>query len=275
MLRGNKHLLYGGAGFVGGAVGALLAEVVGPGGSNASVLGSILHVALWAAIFAGVLGLALAWAGNYYAGRRWMNRRATVAALVSGAAAGALSGGIAQLIYSIDLTSPAVREFVFKPACWGLMGLLLGWRLAAKIPNLERTKALLAGAVGGFVGGLGFLIVGVVLPEFIGRMVGVGVLGMALGLAIVVVEQWFRVASLEVKWAPKETTSVSLGPQPVTIGGGDDHVYLSSLPEHAMSMVLEQGRIFVTEAASGKRTELRDGSLIRVGALEIVVHAKA
>jgi len=42
-----------------------------------------------------------------------------------------------------------------------------------------------------------------------------------------------------------------------------------------MSMVLEQGRIFVTEAASGKRTELRDGSLIRVGALEIVVHAKA
>ncbi len=272
MLRSNKHLLYGGAGFVGGAAGALLAEVVGD--HERSFLGALLHVALWAAIFAAALALALAWAGDYYAGRRWMNQRVAVGALVSGATAGALSGGIAQLIYTIDLTSPAVREFVFKPACWGLMGLLLGWRLAAKIPNLERTKALLAGAVGGFVGGLGFLIVGAVLPELIGRMVGVGVLGMALGLALVVVEQWFRVASLEVKWAPKETTTVNLGSRPVMIGGGDDHVYLAGLPEHAMSVVLEQGKIFVTEFASGRRTELRDGSLIRVGTLEIVVHAK-
>lgn len=272
MLRNNKHLLYGGAGFSGGAAGALLAEVVGD--HQWSFLGTLLHVALWAAIFSAVLALALAWAGDYYAGRRWMNQRAAVDALVSGATAGALSGGIAQLIYTIDLTSPAVREFVFKPACWGLMGLLLGWRMAAKIPNLERSKALLAGAVGGFIGGLGFLIVGAVLTEFIGRMMGVGVLGMALGLAIVVVEQWFRVASLEVKWAPKETTTVNLGSRPVMIGGGDDHVYLTGLPEHAMSVVLEQGRIFVTEVASGRRTELRDGSLIRVGALEIVVHAK-
>lgn len=46
-----------------------------------------------------------------------MNQRAAVDALVSGATAGVLSGGIAQLIYTIDLTSPAVREFVFKPAC--------------------------------------------------------------------------------------------------------------------------------------------------------------
>lgn len=75
------------------------------------------------------------------------------------------------------------------------MGLLLGWRLAARIPNLERNKALLAGAVGGFVGGLGFVVVSMVLPQFIGRMVGVGVLGTALGLSIVVVELWFRAAT--------------------------------------------------------------------------------
>ncbi len=58
MLRGNKHLLYGGAGFVGGAVGAFLAKVVGD--YEYSFLGTLLHVGLWVAIFAAVLMLALA-----------------------------------------------------------------------------------------------------------------------------------------------------------------------------------------------------------------------
>lgn len=133
------------------------------------------------------------------------------------------------------------------------MGLLLGWRMAAKIPNLERSS------VAGWCGrrfhrrfGLshrGYGAARVHRTHDGGRGVGDG------ALAIVLVEQWFRVASLEVKWALKETTTVNLGSRPVMIGGGDDHVYLTGLPEHAMSVVLEQGRIFVTEVASGRRTE--------------------
>lgn len=61
MLRNNKHLLYGGAGFGGGAAGALLAEVVGD--HEWGFLGTLLHVALWAAIFSAVL-LALAGRGT-------------------------------------------------------------------------------------------------------------------------------------------------------------------------------------------------------------------
>jgi hypothetical protein len=122
-------------------------------------------------------------------------------------------------------------------------------------------------------GGMGFLVVAGLFAEMIGRMLGVGILGAALGLAIVIVEALFREASLEVIWAPREVTTLSLGPKPISIGGGDDHVHLSGLPRRAASVAMEQGKIYYTDTATGKKTEFRDGSRIKVGKVEMVVHA--
>ena len=123
------------------------------------------------------------------------------------------------------------------------------------------------------MGGICFLLVCSVLPETLGRLSGMAALGIALGLAMYVVEQLFREASLEVIWAPGETTRVSLGAQPVTIGGGEDHVFVRGLPEHIASIVFENGQIEYVESINGKRTSLQDGSRMPIGNLEIVVHA--
>jgi hypothetical protein len=125
------------------------------------------------------------------------------------------------------------------------------------------------------VGGIAFILLCSVLPELLGRLLGVGLLGAALGLTIVTVEQIFRTASMTVVWAPKETTTVTLGTTPVSIGGGDDHVVIRGLPRRAVVIGMEQGKIFCTELTSGKKTQLKDKSTIDVGKVQIVITAKA
>ena len=129
------------------------------------------------------------------------------------------------------------------------------------------------GAVGGALGGIGFLLVGQVLPDAFGRLVGIGTLGLALGLAMIVVEKLFREASLEVIWAPGETTNFNLGAQAVTIGGGEDHVFVRGLPHHFASIVFANGVIEYVETASGARTPLKNGSRLEIGKLNLVIHA--
>jgi len=104
-------------------------------------------------------------------------------------------------------------------------------------------------------------------------MAGIGALGAALGIAIVVVDSIFREATLEIIWAPKEVTTVGLGGNMVTIGGGDDHIYVAGLSRKAAGVVIEQGKIQYVDIASGQRTDLRDGSRLKIGSIEIVVHA--
>ena len=131
----------------------------------------------------------------------------------------------------------------------------------------------MAGFAGGAVGGIGFLVVSGLFQVTVGRFVGVAILGAALGIAMYLAENLFREASLEVIWAPNETSRVSLGAQPISIGGGEDHVFVRSLSPHVSSIVFQNGQIEHIETASGKRTPLQDGSRLRIGPINLVVHA--
>jgi len=177
-------------------------------------------------------------------------------------------------VYSVQSEPTLFKELILRSMCWGLMGAILGWRLSAVVPNLGISRGVVGGGFGGGVGGIGFLITCSFFQETFGRMVGLGILGAALGLAITVAEVLFRQVSLEIRWAPNETTSVTLGTKPVYIGGGDDHAYVAGLPQHAASVVLEQGKIQYIDSATGKRTDLKDGSKIKIGKIDLVVRAK-
>lgn len=261
-------------GAIGGSFGSLVAELLPEFGTG--IVNDALHTGAWSGTFAALLTVFLVWAGEIYRRGPQPSAATLLKALASGAIAGGIAGAIAQAVFyfSGDVFSPLVREFVVKPLCWGLMGVLLGWRFSTTIPNLGFGRGAIGGAVGGIVGGIGFVAAGMFVPEVLGRMVGVGVLGLALGLAIVTAETLFRAAALEVIWGPKETMTVTLGDRPVTIGGGDDHVFLPDLGPSIASVGLSHGKIFYTDKVSGKRTELRDGSRLEIGKVTVVVRAK-
>ena len=286
-LRKNKPALFALLGFIGGSLGALLAELI-RGGSvfPQGVVSLVLGVAAWSAVFAACITTALCWAEKFYSRRvEFAPFKAVflwVRAIVVGALCGAVAGAAAQACYSVVQAPDLIREWVVRPACWGLMGLLLGLLLTAVIPNLGTLRAVAGGLMGGVLGGFGFMILSTALAGAVGhamqvlaRMGGVGVLGAALGFAIVAVEAMFRQASLEVIWAPNETTTFTLGPKPVYIGGGDDHVFVAGLAQHHAGIVLLKGKVEYFESATGKRTPLKDSSRLDIGKLSVVVHAKS
>ena len=271
-LRSNKPLLYLLAGALGGAAGSVLAEFAPGGGRDASPLILIIATGLWSAIAASVLASALFVAGEWHQ-RRDVRPRSVQKILLFGALAGLVSGAAAQAAFSVQVGSAAFHAIVVRTVCWAMMGGLLGALLSRPVPNLGLVRGLIAGAAGGGLGGVGFLLVGAVLPDAIGRLVGIGTLGLALGLAMIVVEKLFREASLEVIWAPGETTNFNLGAQAVTIGGGEDHVFVRGLPPRFASIAFNNGLIEYVEAATGKRTPLKDGSRLEIGKLNLVIHA--
>jgi hypothetical protein len=122
---------------------------------------------------------------------------------------------------------------------------------------------------------MGFLLTLQFLPSGVaGRIVGIALLGLALGLAMYFVETMSSEASVEVEWAPYESTLVGLGAQPVVIGGGgEEHIFKKGLAPMVSSLIFKDGRIEHVETASGKRTPLQDGSRLRVGGLNMVIHA--
>lgn len=271
-MRNNRLALFALFGFLGGAAGSLLAELA-VHAKEASRWENILGTAVWFALAAGPLSLALLLAIWFHNRRRELPWKSIGRAVFLGALAGAVAGAIAELVFQANPFPPGWRQWFFKPLCWGLAGCLLGLALSWFIPNLGRLRGALAGALGGLVGGYGFVTVSQTLPDTLGRLAGLGVLGAALGLALVAVELLFRQAALDVIWGPKERTTFSLGEQAITLGGGDDHIHVPGLPDHAGSVVFDQGRIQYRDRATGQVTPLRDGSRITIGRIELQVRA--
>ncbi|MFH0782133.1 MAG: hypothetical protein V2B20_09320 [Pseudomonadota bacterium] len=268
-----KNLFYAGFGFVGGCAGSLLAELIRAGGRSSSWFFTVLLVACWSAVAAATISLSLVWAGEKYNRRPKFPKEKAWASLWGGAFAGLIGGGIAQAIYSLNLADSKLMHFFFQSGCWGVAGALIGWRLARFIPNMSISKALLGGFTGGFVGGMAFLMTTIYVTEVFGRMIGLGILGASLATCFVVAETLFRSASLGVIWAPNEITTITLGKTPITIGGGDDHVYISSLPQRSMSIIMENGVIICTKTDNNQTTQLKDGSQIQVGKIMIKITA--
>ncbi len=273
-LRLRKRELYAIAGLAGGTIGALVGEAVLIVDVNRSTrIAGVIGTGLWSAAFASILGSVLFLASEWHQRRELKPERWARVFSVS-AVAGFLSGSGAQYLYSMDFGSFELRNYGLRILAWAIMGGLLGAMLSRSVPNLALSRGAGAGALGGAVGCMGFLLTLTVLPGFAGRIVGIALLGLALGLAMYFVENMFREASIEVEWAPNETTRVGLGAQPVVIGGGgEEHIFKKGLPPCVSSIVLKDGLIEHVETSNGKRTPLQDGSRLRIGGLNMVVHA--
>ncbi|MEX3650085.1 hypothetical protein [Mycolicibacterium porcinum] len=278
-LRSNQQLLYATTGTVGGALGAVLADILVGDGEESYVVVSqfrlVVETALWSAAFASVLGFMLFAAGEWYQ-RHDLTASRGAQILGASALAGFVSGAAAQALFNMDVGTFELKFYALRIVAWSLMGALLGAMLSKAVPNLGLVRGIGAGAIGGAVGCMGFLLASMFLPGLAGRVTGIAVLGLALGLAMYFVQSMAREASVEVEWAPYETSHVGLGAQPVFVGGGgEEHIFKKGLPPQVSSLVFKHGLVEHIETSTGKRTPLVDGSRLRIGGLMMVVHAPA
>lgn len=271
-VRSNKLLLHASAGTLGGAVGALMAEVAA-NIYDTSTFMTIMTTSLWSCIFASVIAVAL-FLSDVWHQRRQIQPSRVLVAWILGAAAGFIAGAVAQSIFLIDFGSMDFKNYVLRSFCWGIAGLLIGGMLSRTVPNLGVARGCAAGFVGGCAGGICFVLISSYLPEVLGRVFGIAAIGLALGVAMYLVESLFREASLQIIWGPYDTAHVGLGAQAITIGGGiEDDVVVSGLPDHAASVVLVDGHVEYIDNLTGNRTPLTNGSQFKVGAVYLVVHA--
>lgn len=271
-LRTNQLALRLIAGAGGGAVGSLLAELANHDGIE-SRLESVVWTGLWFSVCSAVIAASLFVSGEWYQ-RRDLRASRTLKVLAFGAIAGFASGSAAQGVFLIHVGSPEFQNYVLRSFCWGLAGAIIGGLLSRTVPNLGVGRGSGAGFIGGCIGGLLFVLVSNEVPETWGRVVGVGFLGLALGLAMYLVENLFREASLEVIWAYNETTRVGLGAQPISVGGDvEDHIFVRGLPPHSSTFVMQNGQIEHFDQSNGTRTPLTNGSQLSIGPLQVIVHA--
>lgn len=257
-------------GAVGGSIGALLSEIVGEQGGSGSLTESLIFVGIWFGIIGAAIAVTLLIAASQYLKRGLQVKQALKNGVWVGFLAGAIAGGIAQYTYQ----SVGPTEFL-RVICWGIAGGLLGLGLSFRIPNLGQMRGMGGGFIGGLLGGILFVLLAVLKDgsQIVARLSGTAAIGFCIGLAIVIIEAAFREAWLEIRYSPRESRTVSLGSQPVTIGSDPNlcTVYVRNVPPVALRYQLMQGQIICEEVSSGTTHSLQPGEQQAVGTVTIVV----
>jgi Ca-activated chloride channel family protein len=242
--------------------------------SHYSLLAAMSRIGTWTALLSVGLGLVLILGQNAYLHRRLLSPKEGLFGAGGSIGAGLVAGALGQLLFQ-GVASVAALELVGRIVAWTLLGGLLGLGMTFFVPNLKTWRALSGGALGGLVGGLGFLAGAGMLADFAGRLLGAALLGFFIGLMIALAEQLAREACLLVHWAPKETTTVNLGTQPVILGSSPEaHVYLpkeKGFPPVTGLVSFVGGKVEFENKINGQKQALRNGSKLQMGTLVIEV----
>jgi hypothetical protein len=208
---------------------------------------------------------------NRYLGRLW-NAGGLNRAVLGAAGAGIASGMVGQALYFIfALVSPSLGGVGFF-AGWLLLGALLGLGLSLFIPNLNLTKATLAGLIGGGLGAAAFLAFSLVFADWLGRFAGASILGFAIGLMVALVEVAYRQAWLEVVFGSGELITVNLGPEPVKVGEGREcTVWARGASKVALRYWLREGRVICDDVEGGREQAVGEGDKRVAGSVTVVV----
>ena len=285
----NKHLFFVCMGLLGGLLGALLAEPTNvlanllPRRVAGNAFFIIFKTVVWASIFSTAIAFSLMIAERFYRRNQQSIWNILPRAVGAGALGGIVGGGFAQLLFGL-MPDGWFTDIFVRAFCWGLMGVVVGCGISLFIPNMKLIRGALGGFCGGLMGGFGFTLVatimglfknllGLYFAEFISRLAGIGILGVTLGLAVVIAERLLQKASLEIIWAPRQTSRITLGEKPVTIGSRGDDVVIPGLESNTASVVLSGGNVQYTDNRTGSRSNLKNGSKLEFGKVELVVHA--
>jgi Ca-activated chloride channel family protein len=254
----------------------------GPTGDY-SLLYSVLRIGGWTALLAIGTSLALIAGQNHYLRRRLLTLSEGSIGTGGSLAAGIAAGAIGQLLF-LPVAGIPILTLGGRIIGWAILGTLLGGGMSFFVPNLQKNRALQAGAIGGTAGAIGFLLVSAVSGDIVGRLVGAAIVGFFIGLAIALIEDLSRRSWLIVHWTPTEQTNINLGTQPIILGSSEDaHIYLrkdQGYPPVTAKVYLESGKIVMEfDEAMQKlkgmkilRHELANGDRRKVG--EVMIEVK-
>ncbi|MCI0588365.1 MAG: VWA domain-containing protein [Planctomycetes bacterium] len=234
---------------------------------------SLARAGGWTALLALGLAAALTAAQNRYL-RRGAFRTGQLGLLIGGLVSGLAAGVVGQLLYA-SVPDDQTLHLVGRIGGWVLLGGLTGLGMSYVVPNLRRLRGLAGGAFGGAAGALGFLSASPEVGDFAGRLIGAGTVGLAIGMMIALVEAVFRQGWLEVVYGRNESSTVSLGSQPVSVGSDARActVYAAGAPPVAYRFTLEGGRVRLKDVPTGREEILKAGDRRTIGGVTLVVHA--
>jgi hypothetical protein len=234
----------------------------------------VVVVSLWTAMLAVGVALALIVGQNHYLRRRLLGVTEALKGTAGSIGAGLIAGALGQLLFQSGAHFASL-ELVRRVAAWTFLGGLLGLGMTLFVPNLKIWRALVGGAVGGLVGGFGFLAGAGMLADFAGRLLGAASLGFFIGVMIALAEQLACNACLLVHWGPKETTTVNLGPERVILGSSSEaHIYLpkeKGFPPVTGLVSFTGGKVEFENKVSGQNHVLQNGSKLQLGTVVIEV----
>ncbi len=267
----KKALQFGISGAVGGFAGNLLTEPFMHQLNNSeSVVDSVLSTARWFGLVGGGIAAAIMFGYYYYIKGKPQVKQALKNGGLFGLIAGAVSGAIAEVIFSG--IGDGENELL-RVICWGIAGSLLGLGLAKRIPNLGMLRGAGGGGVGGVLGGCLFILFAYTLSGTAGRLAGCAAIGFWIGIMLVVAETLFNKAWLVISYDTGVNRTLTVGAEPVTFGS-DDNLSIICIPNVAplaMRFQLEAGQIVCENFDSGAVTYLRSGDQKRIGNCTITV----
>jgi hypothetical protein len=226
----------------------------------------VLRSGVWAGAIAALVCLALLAGQHHYLRGTLPSVGGIIVGLLGGMFVGFVGGAAGQGLYMIK---PAVA---FQFLGWVILGGLAGAGLSPFIPNLKWTLGLAGGAIGGAVGAAGFLAVSG-LHETGGRIVGGLLVGFCIGLMVAIVEAAFRKAWLEVRYGARETITVTLGPEPVKIGGDAKMctVWARGAAPLALRFFVRNSQVICDDAVMKRETPVAEGFSKEVGNVTVTV----
>ncbi|MCY2964518.1 MAG: VWA domain-containing protein [Planctomycetota bacterium] len=236
----------------------------------------LLAISAWTAVIAASICLVLVVGQNYYLREIVPPVATAMKAICGGLVAGAIGGAVGQFLFDqLQGFGGSILEAGIRLGSWGILGALVGMGASVAIPNLGRQAGILGGGLGGVTGALGFLCVVLIWKEadFGGRLIGATVLGFGIGLMLALAERTSRVAWLEFRYGSRETMCVSLGVEPVTIGGNSRGctVYVRDARPLAYQYRFENGQVVCVDYATESQTTVANGSQRTIGNVTVTV----
>lgn len=272
----KKTIIFGVAGALGALIGNVTTEFFLKFNNN-SFLSNLMHVMLWTATISLGIAISLLIAQNIYF-KKTILSKSLLKGGFRGVFTGAIAGGIAQIIFAYTSQISELIEIISRIACWGIFGLGTGWGVSVFVPNFSKKTAMLAGFIGGVIGGAAFRFSFILIPEIASRLFGVAILGFFIGLTISYIEELLREAWLSVEYSKDETILIALGAKPIVFGSSSEaDIYLpkeKNYPPITAIVEVVNSKIIIENKINGTRTELRNGSKIGLGTINVIVNTR-